>query len=527
MNPDQPHDTSASPDTHEHEHRFEEGEEAVPKGVHAMAITRWLLLFAMIAASFTTVYSYAAPLFGQGAASEKKGSIYRCPMHPQIISDHPGECPICHMALELVPEEQRAKASATAKGDEQAKGSAPEEQRVKASATAKGDEQAKGYWCPMHHEVRSDKPGSCPICHMDLVPIPAAETKHEHAHDTAAPANHAGEPPQGTTPITLSLDRTQAIGVRTAKAERVGASGALRVTAAVEVPEQGLAEVHVRSPGFVEAIRVTQTGVKVKAGQALVAIYSPEIFRAQQELLAMSAWPRAGTAAGGELGPPLGAARKRLELLGIGGATIDRIVASNAPIRAVTLSAPISGYVVKKSVVLGSYVMPETTLFEIADLSRVYIVASVYPHQLAGVRLGDSATFRAPELGGRAFETKVDLIYPDVDLATRTARVRFQVKNDDLLLRPGQFGTIELQSSGSDALAVPLDAVIDTGRSTYVFVVEDQTHFIPRKVEVGEQIDDKFVIRGGVKEGDRVVSGATFLIDAESRLQASLTESRP
>jgi Cu(I)/Ag(I) efflux system membrane fusion protein len=248
------------------------------------------------------------------------------------------------------------------------------------------------------------------------------------------------------------------------------------------------------------------------------------VFQAEQELLAMKSWASPGGASptSGLPPPPTDAARKKLELLGVGKATIDRIVATGQPIRAIGIASPINGYVTRKDIVLGSYVMPERVLFEVADLSRVYIIANVYPYQLAAVRVGDEATFTTPSLPGWSFTTKVDLVYPEVDLATRTARVRFRVDNKDLTLRPGQFGTIGLRGKVAEALTIPMDAVIDTGRSIYVFLAEEGGRFEARTVELGEQIGDRFVVKSGLQEGQRVVSGATFLIDAESRLQASL-----
>jgi Cu(I)/Ag(I) efflux system membrane fusion protein len=286
------------------------------------------------------------------------------------------------------------------------------------------------------------------------------------------------------------------------------------------VPEQGRAEVHVRAAGYVEAIHVKDLGVKVRAGEPLVSVYSPEVFQAQQELLAMGAW-----SAPGQPQPPTAAARKKLELLGVGKETIDRIVAAGQPVRALGVSSPITGYVTKKDVVLGSYAMPDKVLFEIADLARVYLVASAYPHQLAVVRVGDEATFTTPSLPGHVFSTKVDLVYPQMDLSTRTAKVRFRVDNADLNLRPGQFGVVEIAGRRADALTIPMDAVIDTGRWVYVFIAEKNGRFEARNVELGEQIGARFVVRAGLREGERVVSGATFLIDAESRLQASLVQS--
>jgi Cu(I)/Ag(I) efflux system membrane fusion protein len=511
------------PDTH-----FHEGEEAPPPGVRTMAMVRWLLLAAMALAALFSVYTVASPLFGgPPEATKTAGRRYICAMHPQIVSDRPGECPICHMDLVLAPEAAPAASAAapppasaplSASAPPSSSASAPSS--VSATATAKpaghvhaggaapadagSPAVSGGYTCPMHPDVHTDAPGRCPYCGMDLVPVSPPKS------DSA---------PSDTAPITLALDRVQAVGVRTALVERLSSAGGLRLTAAVEVPEQGRAEVHVRAAGYVEAIHVKDLGVKVRAGQPLVSVYSPEVFQAQQELLAMGTWSTPGLPP-----PPTAAAHKKLELLGVGKETIDRIVAGGQAVRALGVSSPITGYVTKKDVVLGSYAMPDKVLFEVADLGRVYLIASAYPHQLAVVRVGDEATFTTPSLPGHVFTTKVDLVYPQMDLSTRTARVRFRVDNAELNLRPGQFGVVEIAGRRADALTIPMDAVIDTGRSLYVFIAGEGGRFEARHVELGEQIDSRFVVRAGLREGERVVSGATFLIDAESRLQASLVQ---
>jgi Cu(I)/Ag(I) efflux system membrane fusion protein len=507
------------------EHHFEEGKEAPPPGVRAMAIVRWLLLVAVGLAAAFSIHSYAAPLFGGDAPAVKKGAKYICPMHPQVISDRPGECPICHMDLVPAPEVSAppsAMPSASASAAPSASASAhvhaasamsampsamPAASAAPSASAAASATPAtsRGYTCPMHPDVHSDGPGRCPFCGMDLVAVPGPK---------------APSAPPDTAPIQLSLDRVQAIGVRTAVVEKQKNGDGLRLTAAVEVPEQGRAEVHVRAAGYVEAIHVKDLGVKVKAGEPLVSVYSPEVLQAQQELIAMKDWP-----AQDKLQPPTAAARKKLELLGVGKETIDRIVATGQPMRALGIGSPISGWVTRKDVVLGSYAMPDKVLFEVADLKGVYLIASAYPHQLAVLRVGDEATFTTPSLPGHVFSTKVDLVYPSMDLSTRTARVRFRVDNKDLNLRPGQFGVVEIAGRHADALTIPMDAVIDTGRSIYVFVAGEEGKFEARNVELGEQIGGSFVVRAGLTEGERVVSGATFLIDAESRLQASLMQS--
>jgi Cu(I)/Ag(I) efflux system membrane fusion protein len=366
----------------------------------------------------------------------------------------------------------------------------------------------------MHPQVISNEPGECPICHMDLVPVAKEES---HAAMADAGEDDAGAPP-GTVPITLSLDRIQAIGVRTALVEEGASASMLRVTASVQPTEQGTAEVHTRTPGFVESISVNQTGEAVGSGQRLLSLYSPEVLQAENELLTVRRW-------NGDAGATATAARTKLELLGMAPADIDQVITTGQPIRAFPIVAPRGGYVTKKNVVLGSYVTPEMVLYELQDLSRVYIVGDVFLRDLSYVAVGQAATFHQGGASGKTVSGKIDLVYPVVNAEARTRRVRMQVTNAGRALTPGDYGMLEIATSGRKMLLVPRDALIDSGTATYVFVVEGEGHFVPRTVVTSGLEGERIAIAEGLKAGERVVSGATFLIDSESRLQATLAQS--
>lgn len=373
------------------------------------------------------------------------------------------------------------------------------------------------YRCPMHPQIVSHEPGECPICHMRLEPITAHRGAGPSLPPHPATPLSSGDTPPGTTPVVLSLDRVQAIGVRTALVEEADAGDKLRVTAVVAPAEQGAAEVHVRSPGFVEKIMVNQTGIPVAAGQPLFALYSPEILQAEGELSVASSWATSEKGAS-----TADAARRKLELLGVSAGEIDAVARSKQPIRTITVYAPAAGYVVKKNVVLGSYVVPETTLYEIQDLSRVYVVADVFQRDVADLRKGDTGTFAPTLRPDAAVQARVDLVYPTLNAEARTTRVRLVVANPkDAPFRPGDYGTVEFAGRQRRLLSVPKDAVIDTGLYTYVFLAQEDGKFSPTEVVLGPDLGQRVTLLAGVHAGDRVVSGATFLIDSESRLEAA------
>ena len=300
--------------------------------------------------------------------------------------------------------------------------------------------------------------------------------------------------------------------MRTSEALALTRTPTLRAPATLELAESGAAQVHVRAAGFLEKIAVSETGVRVHKGQRLADLYSPEIYQAQTELLAARRWADGNNA--------LAAARARLELLGMSSAAVDRLIASGKPSRTVAVEAPASGVVVARSAVLGAYVTPETALYELRDPDTFYVVAELPAGRGEAITAGTPARLTIPTRPGYTRDLRVDLVYPELARDARSFRARLTVT--DPLLRAGEYAIVHLELPAHPVIAVPRDALVTTGTATHLFVDHGGGHLEPRSVTQGECWDERCAVTG-VEPGERVVSGATFLIDAESRLRAAIT----
>ncbi|MEW6688018.1 MAG: efflux RND transporter periplasmic adaptor subunit [Pseudomonadota bacterium] len=355
------------------------------------------------------------------------------------------------------------------------------------------------YWHdPMYPQQKFDKPGRSPFMNMDLVPV--------YEDEKAA---------QGG--VAVSSRVRQSLGIRIAAAQTTELQQAIAAVGYVQADERRMARAEVRTQGWVERLHVRAVNEPVRAGQTLAEFYSPELYGAQEEYLLARRMARQNAA-----DEPLArAARRRLELLGLPEGEIRQLEQSGQSKRRVPVLAPISGVVSELGVREGAMVQAGTPAFTLTDLSSVWLTIEVPEAQAAVLRQGQGIEARVQTLPGRSFAGKIDYIYPELNIQTRTVKARATLANSGLALKPGMFAQVSLGGVTRKALTVPAEAVIHTG-SRNVVVVTDGERFQPTTVRTGTETDGRIEILSGLKEGERVVASGQFLIDSEASLRGAL-----
>lgn len=351
---------------------------------------------------------------------------------------------------------------------------------------------------------------------------PAATVPQKEADVKQAPQN-------AETPlIEIPEDKHQLIGLKTVVVSERSLQKVIRTVGRVEYDERRQATVNTKFEGWIEKLHIDYTGRYVKKGEPLAEIYSPELIATQQELINTLRWAARGKEVRSEmLGSMLSrdadaiveAARQRLRLWDITDEQIKRIEETGKPVRTLTVYSPVSGYVVQKMAIRGMRVMPGEKLFDIADLSSVWIISDIYENEMQLVREGQSAAISLSYFPGKEFFSRIDYIYPALSGDTRTAKVRFTVPNPAGLLKPQMFTNVEVKIPIGRKLAIPEDAVIDTGQRQVVYVDHGGGNFEPREVQLGSRAEGMREVLKGLKAGEKIASSATFLIDAEAQLK--------
>jgi Cu(I)/Ag(I) efflux system membrane fusion protein len=462
-------------------------------------VAAWLLVAVLCGAAGVAAGWWAASRMqggtddgdGRQADGAGSGQLYTCGMHPQVIQEGPGDCPICHMKLTPL----------RAEGDEDAAG--PVERKVL-------------YWrSPMHAEQVSDRPARDAMG-MEMVPVYA----------------DADEPATGRT-IRIEPGTVQNMGIRTLRVARGPLARTIRTIGRVDYDERTLFFVNTKFEGWIEKLHVDQTGVQVEPGAPLFDVYSPALYAAQEELLAgLRGLERLSETTLPEALEQsrrlVEAARTRLRYFDISDDQIAEIERTGEIRKTLTIRSPARGIVTEKAALDGMFLQPGMRMYAIADLARVWVYVDIYEYQLPWVRVGQVAQMTLPYVYGRDFAGSVTYVYPYLDERTRVVRVRLEFDNPGLALKPGMYATVTLRADlDTRALLIPREAYIDSGTRKVAFVDTGDGRFQPRDIRTGVEAEDGMVeVTFGLDEGDRIVVSGQFLLDAESKLREALAKMR-
>ncbi len=340
--------------------------------------------------------------------------------------------------------------------------------------------------------------------------------------------------PAQEAPATVEIptDKQQMIGVKTVEVTINDLRKIIRTVGRIEYDERKTATINAKFEGWIEKLHVDYTGRYVKKGEVLAEVYSPELVATQQEFINALKWARQNSTSGsGEKGDAMktmltrdahslaDAARQRLTFWDISDEQIKKIEETGKPIRTLTLYSPVNGYVVQKMAIRGMRVMPGEKLFDIADLSNVWVIADIYENELPLIKQGQSAKITLSYFPGREMNSVIDYVYPSLSAETRTAKVRFTLSNPGNQLKPQMFTNVEITIPLGRKLAVPSDGVLDTGTRQIVYVDKGDGYFEPREVKTGLKVDGLIEVLSGLKQGEKIASSAIFLIDSEAQLK--------
>jgi len=395
------------------------------------------------------------------------------------------------------------------------------------------------YWtCNMHPSVHAKDPGKCPICSMDLVPVmkesatPGRSSKNAPQHDHAAML--AGKPTDSSVTSSPShefvvpVERQQQIGVSFATVEMKPLSHSIRAVGRVVPETQRIWRVVSRTAAYVQELGVNAPGELVKKNQVLMKLYSPELLTTQRELIDLLR-SREGTAknthsARGDFQRLIESAERRLRLWNVTDEQITKIEQTRRAEESLPILSKVDGVVQTLPVTQGASVAIGSPLVEVADLSVVWVWGEFYQDELPMLQIGQEVTVTSSSYPGEKFLGQITLIDPFIDNVKRTGRVRLDIQNPDLKLKPDMYVDLVLDMDMGRSLVVPVSAIIPTGKRNIAFVDKGDGKLEPRVLELGGKFGDVYAVKSGLKQGERVVASANFLIDAESKIQGALKD---
>lgn len=431
----------------------------------------------VLAAAYFTGYLHPASLTPVKAATGQNAepTLYTCGMHPWIITEEPGLCPICNMTL------------------------TPKRDTPSADSVATGEREILYWRAPMNPNEIYDKPGKSAMG-MDLVPVYEDEVI-------------------GGVSITIDPVTRQNMGLRTARVMHGPLTHTIRTYGHITYDETRQARISPKFSGWIEKLHVDFTGQSVRKGQLLFEIYSPELVTAQEEYLAAFRVPR-GRAVNHAM---LDSVHRRLEFYDISKREITALEKSGKVRRTLTIRSPFKGVVTHKNAVEGGYVKAGETIYQIVDLSRVWVEAHIYEYELSRVKPGLKAEMTLPYLPGEKFSGTVAYIYPYMQRQTRDVVIRLEFANPDGVLKPDMYADIHVHTQTGEGLIIPSEAIIRSGERNLVFVSRGKGKFTPREVRLGITVDGgKTHILSGLAPDEEIVTSGQFLLDSESKLKEAV-----
>jgi len=398
-------------------------------------------------------------------------SKYQCPMHPDIVKNSQGSCPVCGMQLELIDQQE----------------------------VNKSEEKKLLYWvAPMDANYRRDKPGKSPMG-MDLIPI--YEDKDTEVFE------------QGVV-VKISPAVENNMGVRITEVKAGPLSRIIETVGYVGLDESRVSHIHLRVDGWIENLSIKIEGDRVKKGQHLFDLYSPKLVNSMEEYM---------QALNSKNKRLISASREKLSSLGVSKKQIKSLKNKHKVPRIINIYAPQDGIVSMLNVREGMYVKPANRVMTLANLSSVWVLAEVFESQSSWLEFGQPADVALSFVPGRIWSGKVDYIYPSLDAKNRTLRVRLQFDNNDEVLKPNMYANVMIKGSTKrKVLSVPREAVIRSGKNQRVIVAKGNGKFEQREIVAGMESGDRIEINSGVTEGENIVISAQFLIDSEASMKASI-----